>query len=128
MSALAVPYSYRYPFSSQFEEGKLRLATFAPDAVVSPHFFTGYLQRPRRTADLLRGLMSIVQSRFHVPAAMLGKIIALSDPVVTSSDARLRFEGFSACCGAYVRVDLLPEAVRGETFGRGTTNVGTLWG
>ena len=123
MSVLAVPYTYHYPFSSRFDSGKLRLATFAPGAVAPPHFFTGHLHRPRRTADLLRGLMTIVQSRFHVPAVMLGKIIALSDPVVTSSDERLRFEGFSACCGAYARLDLLPESVRGETFGRGTTNV-----
>lgn len=66
--------------------------------------------------------MNIVRSRFHVPAAMLNRILAESDPVVTCSDARLRFEGFSACCGAYARIDLLPGAVNGETFSRGTTN------
>jgi hypothetical protein len=47
----------------------------------------------------------------------------LADPVVTCGDDRLRFEGFSACCGVYARLDLLPQAVRGVTFGRGTTNV-----
>src|SRR6185437_14158307 len=35
----------------------------------------------------------------------------------------LRFEAFSGCCGVYARIDLLPGAVSGETFGRGTTNV-----
>jgi len=35
----------------------------------------------------------------------------------------LRFEGFSACCGAYARIDLLPDSLEGESFGRGTTNV-----
>jgi hypothetical protein len=54
---------------------------------------------------------------------MLQRILAQADPIVTCSDERLRFEGFSACCGAYARVDLHPEAVRGERFGRGTTNV-----
>lgn len=67
--------------------------------------------------------MSVVQTRFHVPAAMLQRILIEADPVVTCSDDRLRFEGFSGCCGVYARVDLLPNSVCGETFGRGTTNV-----
>lgn len=67
--------------------------------------------------------MAVVHARFHVPAAMLERILAQSDPVVTCSDDRLRFEGFSGCCGAYARVDLHPEALEGERFGRGTTNV-----
>ena len=67
--------------------------------------------------------MHIVQARFHVPAVMLERILMEADPVVTSNDDRLRFEGFSACCGAYVRIDMLPESLDGETFGRGTTNV-----
>ena len=49
--------------------------------------------------------------------------ISLADPVVTCSDDRLRFEGFSGCCGAYARVDFLPSAITGDVFGRGTTNV-----
>ncbi len=61
--------------------------------------------------------------RFHVPASMLQRILMLADPVVTSSEERLRFEGFSACSSTYARVDLLPDAVAGETVGRGTTNV-----
>lgn len=129
MSALAVDYRYSYLHSSRLDpaDHQLRLATFSGNADnaddAHPYFFRGRLARPKRTAELLRGLMHVVRSRFHVPAAMLQRILALADPVVTSSDDRLRFEGFSSCCGVYVRVDLLPEAVRGETFGRGTTNV-----
>ncbi len=67
--------------------------------------------------------MTVVQSRFHIPAAMLGRILAEADPVVTANDDRLRFEGFSACCGAYARLDLLSDAFDGEVRGRGTTNV-----
>ena len=124
MTTLTVAYEVRYDYPSRLDGDQLQLATAAiSKQAATPHFFTGYLVKPRRTAGLLRALMNIVQSRFHVPAAMLRRILAESDPVVTSSDERLRFEGFSACCGAYARVDLLPESVDGSTFGRGTTNV-----
>jgi len=126
MSALALDYAYRYAFASEVAKetrgARLRLATFG-GAVEHPYFFLGRLVRPRQTADLLRGLMEVVHARYHVPAAMLARILAAADPVVTSSNDRLRFEGFSGCCSLYARVDLLPEALSGETFGRGTTNV-----
>lgn len=136
MSGLTIPCEYRYLNESRLDGGRLLLATSTPStsqvtnansrsltAEVTPHFFSGQLVKPRRVAGLLRALMNIVRSRFHLPAAMLNRILAESDPVVTCSEARLRFEGFSACCGAYARIDLLPEALEGETFGRGTTNV-----
>jgi hypothetical protein len=88
-----------------------------------PYFFQGRLTRQRRAADLLRGLAQIVQARFHVPAAMLTRILLLADPVITSSEDILRFEAFSACCSTYARVDLLPEALDGQLQERGTTNV-----
>lgn len=116
-----------YPFSSQLEGGSgsqlLRLATFREGKDANPFFFEGRLANPRRTAELLRAVMTVVQSRFHIPAAMLGRILAESDPVVTANDDRLRFEGFSACCGAYARVDLLGDSFEGDVAGRGTTNV-----
>ena len=43
--------------------------------------------------------------------------------MVTSGGGLLRFEGFSSCCSAYVRADLLPQAYRGDVVGKGTTNV-----
>jgi hypothetical protein len=54
---------------------------------------------------------------------MLEKMIAARDPVITSGGGMLRFEGFSACCSAYARVDISPDSYRGEILGVGTTNV-----
>lgn len=122
--SLSIACEVRYEFESQLNGTQLLLATSTTTKTsAAPHFFTGRLVKPRRTAGLLRALMNIVKSRFHIPAAMLNRILAEADPVVTCSDERLRFEGFSACCGAYARVDLLPQAIDGQTFGRGTTNV-----
>ena len=125
MGGLAVDQVYLYSHASELDRdrGTLRLATSSHGGDEHPHFFSGELCRPERTAKLLLSLMAIVQARFHVPTAMLERILLQADPVVTSSDDRLRFEGFSACCGAYARVDLLPPALKGERFGRGTTNV-----
>ncbi|PQO26502.1 SWIM zinc finger domain-containing protein [Blastopirellula marina] len=125
MTALALDYAYRYLQPSQLDSTTqaLRLATSSDGAEPYPFFFRGKLVRPKRVAEMLRKLMHVVRSRYHIPAAMLQRILAMSDPIVTSSDDRLRFEGFSSCCGVYVRVDLHPRAVDGETFGRGTTNV-----
>src|SRR5688500_932989 len=103
MSALTVPYTYRYLHGSQFEpvSQMLRLATCADAEDQHPCFFRGELVRPKRTAELLRGLMRVVHARFHLPAAMLQRILIQADPIVTCSDDRLRFEGFSGCCGVY---------------------------
>ncbi|RYD63175.1 MAG: SWIM zinc finger family protein, partial [Verrucomicrobiaceae bacterium] len=54
---------------------------------------------------------------------MLKRILAERDPVVTCGGGMLRFEGFSACCSTYCRVDLDPDAYDGVTVGQGTTNV-----
>ncbi|MCC9606132.1 SWIM zinc finger domain-containing protein [Blastopirellula sp. JC732] len=125
MSALVLDYSYTYLQPSQLDPAahQLQLATSSEGVDPHPYFFCGKLVRPKRVAEMLRKLMEVVRSRFHMPAAMLTRILAMSDPIVTSSDDRLRFEGFSSCCGVYVRVDLHPRAVDGEVFGRGTTNV-----
>ncbi len=126
MSAVALDYAYRYTFASEVARqprgARVRLATFG-GTEEHPYFFEGRLVQPRQTADLLRGLMEVVHARYHIPAPMLARILAAADPVVTCSDDRLRFEGFSGCCSLYARVDLLPDALSGETFGRGTTNV-----
>ncbi len=123
-AALYQNYRYLYPSALVETDRTLRLAT-CTDRQTHPYFFQGQLQNAGRAAELLRGLMHIVQARYHVPAAMLEKIVALADPVVTCNDDRLRFEGFSGCCGVYARIDFLPAAIRGDAFGlgRGTTNV-----
>src|SRR6476660_2111539 len=127
--ALAAPIleqTYRYPFPSDVigdgDRRRLRLATSGGPAA-NPQFFRGTLLQPVVAADLLLTLGDVARSRFHVPAAMLSRILELADPVATCADDRLRFETFSACCSVYSRVDLLPGAYEGDTIGRGTTNV-----
>ncbi len=126
MTGTALGHTYRYPFESRLITAPagldLRLATSNPLGG-HPDFFRGRLTRPRRAADLLRGLVEVVGSRFYVPPAMLARALALADPVVTCGDDVIRFEAFSACCGAYARADFLPAALDGERIGRGTTNV-----
>jgi hypothetical protein len=117
-------YHYRFP-SALVGDGdgrRLRLATSGGPAA-NPRFFRGRLLLPVVAADLLLTLGDVARSRFHVPSAMLIRILELADPVATCADGRIRFEAFSACCSVYGRVDLLPEAYEGEMLGRGTTNV-----
>lgn len=121
MSA-ALDYTYLYPFASEVVEQKqglgLRLATCGAKQE-HPHFFEGRLLYPRAVGDMLLVLSEVVRTHFHlkVPLAVL------LDPVVTSSESMLRFEGFSGCCGVYARVDLPPETFESELQNRGTTNV-----
>ena len=129
MSAVHSLQNFRYPFPSELlvrgRQRHLRLATFheAKGKENHPFFFEGELANAKRTADMLRAIMTIVRSRFHVPAAMLSRILWESDPVVTSNDEMLRFEGFSACAGVYVRLDMKGASFSGSPTGRGTTNV-----
>jgi hypothetical protein len=121
----AMPHTYRYAFPSRVTDethGAMRLATSGGTAEF-PFFFQGALTQPRLTAQLLRTLSKVVAARFHVPPAMLARILRESDPVVTSGGGLLRFEGFSACGSAYARVDLNPDAYDGVVVGHGTTNV-----
>jgi len=126
MAATALSYTYRYAGASEVEaapgSSQLRLATQVLDG--GPRLFLrGRLVSPKRSGELLLALMEVVDARFHIPGAMLSRILRLADPVVTCGPERLRFEAFSQCCGAYARVDLLEEAVDGELVNPGTTNV-----
>src|ERR1700728_1324549 len=117
MAGPAVEFTYRYGFVSEALTTSagmdLRLATSGPDENEA-EYFRGKLTRPKRAADLLRGLVEVVRSRFYIPPAMLARILSLADPVVTCGDDVLRFEAFSACCGVYARADFLPPALDGE--------------
>lgn len=108
--------------SGASQQNGLRLAC-AANQTADPLFFQGRLTSPRRTAQMLLALTRVVASRFHTPAAMLARILREADPVVTCAPQRLRWEGFSACCSAYARVDLLPASVDGVLLACGTTNV-----
>src|SRR5438270_5357772 len=120
----ALAYTYRYPFLSTLSrEGAgygLRLASSGTrhDAEASPYFFEGKLGYPKEIADQLLVLMTLVNSRFYLPLSPKAL-----DPVVTSNEAVLRFEGFSSCCGVYGRVDINAEAFDAQQMARGTTNV-----
>ncbi|HXI51455.1 MAG TPA: SWIM zinc finger family protein [Candidatus Saccharimonadales bacterium] len=126
MSAGAIEHRYRYAFASELVEKdkgeRLQLATSGGRSEF-PYFFQGQLKHPRLTAQLLRTLSKVVTSRFHIPAAMLQKILATRDPVVTSGGGLIRFEGFSACCSTYARVDVGPDGYDGVVVDQGTTNV-----
>jgi len=120
-AASSLAYTYRYLFPSDLvPEGAgfgLRLAT-SGGVDPNPHFFSGRLAYPREMADQLLTLAQVVSARFFLPNAW-----RLVDPVVTSNDQVLRFEGFSSCCSVYARADMKAAAFETDLHGRGTTNV-----
>jgi hypothetical protein len=121
----AVDHAYNYSAPSQLSDDaqpRLRLATSSAGGL-HPHFFEGQLKAPRLSAELLSAVHIIVGSRFFTPGAMLARISAMADPVVTSGGGVLRFEGFSSCCSAYIRADMLPDSYDGDVVAKGTTNV-----
>ncbi len=122
MAALA--HTYRYAGASALQDGphpRLTLATGHGEQ--HPLFFDGRVLAPQRTAQALTALHRVVAARYFVPANTLARTIALADPVVTSGGGWLRFEGFSGCCSAYARVDLMPGSCSGQVLGHGTTHV-----
>ncbi len=116
---------YRSP-STLIEKGNeqlLSLPTEASNESATDLFFQGQVKSPYVAAKFLRNLSRMVASRFHTPAAMLQKILIEADPIITSSQEALRFEGFSSCCSLYCRVDFTPESYSAINVSRGTTNV-----
>ncbi|APG02635.1 hypothetical protein BJI69_01075 [Luteibacter rhizovicinus DSM 16549] len=121
-----IPHVYRYRGVSTVaarDRPHLALVTGSPADAPPPYFFEGRVRQPRRVADALTAVHLIVGARFFTPANTVAMRIAQSDPVVTSGGGMLRFEGFSACCSTYIRVDLGPEGYEGEVIGKGSTNV-----
>jgi hypothetical protein len=117
----ALDYTYRYQQPSLAEPHRLSLVTSLDHP--AERFFEGRLLHPQRTAELLLGVTDVVRSRFHIPPAMMHRILLQADPVITCDAQGIRFEGFSACASAYVRLDLDHAALDGEMLNRGTTNV-----
>ena len=115
-----ISYAYSYPFASSVDRTAdgwaVRLAT-CDARREHPHFFKGFLRRPREIGDLLLGLTEVVRTDFRIPNP------DELDPVVTSSEGGLRFEVFSGCAGAYARVDLGEDAFEDAHLEPGTTNV-----
>src|SRR4051812_45994935 len=124
-AALKLDYTYHYARPSQMAdsgaERDLHLATFGgANAALTKHpfFFDGAVRAPHILAAMLLTLAKIVSTRFWMPLNP-----ALLDPVVTSSEELLRFEGFSSCCGVYARADFEASSFDADILGRGTTNV-----
>jgi hypothetical protein len=124
-AALQLDYTYRYAhpseLSKQGPELGLRLATFGGGSekpAEHPFFFDGRMRQPHVVSSMLLALAKVVSTRFFMPLNP-----ALLDPVVTSSEELLRFEGFSSCCGVYARADLEATTFEADIQGRGTTNV-----
>lgn len=116
MSTATLEYTYDYAFASQVDDERIQLATCGGSRARQA-FFHGRLRHPRVIGDLLSVLATVVRTHFH-DARPVNR-----DPVVTSSPAMLRFEGFSGCCGVYARVDLDERAFAEAHQGYGTTNV-----
>jgi hypothetical protein len=68
-------------------------------------------------------LAQVVRTRYYTPPRMVQRWIQQSDPVITCGGGLLRFEGFSACCGVYARLDLTSPAFDAERMEPGTANV-----
>jgi hypothetical protein len=85
--------------------------------------FDGFLNQPAQAAAVLIMLARVARQRFYLPPGMVAAKIASSDPVVTSSWDRLRFESFSECCGMALRYDVLPGGLDAKPVAHGTTNV-----
>src|SRR5262245_13782205 len=124
-AALRLDYTYRYAQPSALTktggELGLRLATFGgagAEPAEHPFFFDGRMRQPHVAASMLLTLAKVVSTRFWMPLNP-----ALLDPVVTSNEELLRFEGFSSCCGVYARADLEAPTFEADIQGRGTTNV-----
>jgi hypothetical protein len=135
MLSTVIEHTYCYHFPSEFypqrketDSGRLTLAIDSSAFGLSGKtektkqsssvLFNGTLLKPKKICDLLCGVSEIVNARFNNPNWK-----RLADPVITVSDDRIRFEGFSGCCSAYARVDLLPNALEGDRPVCGTTNV-----
>ncbi|MFL5245721.1 MAG: SWIM zinc finger family protein [Gemmataceae bacterium] len=124
-AALKLGYTYQYAHPSVLgRDGSgwgLRLATcggVSADPSAHPFFFNGKVRQPHAAACMLLTLAKVVSTRFWMPLNP-----ALLDPVVTSSEEVLRFEGFSSCCGVYARADFNADTFDADIQGRGTTNV-----
>ncbi len=118
--------TYIYDFASELSTAangsSLKLASDRRVAATPP-FLEARARFPDVTAKSLRAVSEIVGARFYVPPSMLARILREADPVATVGANAVRFEGFSACCSAYIRLDLDNDALETQQRRNGTTNV-----
>ena len=115
MADPAIDYAYRYREPSRLEgpgasAPTLRLAT-AGGPAENPRLFRGTVVHPVLFADALLAIGAVARSRFHVPPAMLARILLLADPVATAAQDRLRFEAFSSCASVEPPLSLVCRSV-----------------
>jgi hypothetical protein len=123
-SALTIEHIDRYTAPSSVSPTGIFLAASSSAAASSAApFFSGCLLAPQRGADLALTIAEVVRTRYYTPPGMVQRLIQQSDPVITCGGAMLRFEGFSACCGVYARLDFRPEAFDANRLEPGTANV-----
>lgn len=119
MTSVAIDYTYSYPFASEVrtdaEKPLVLLSTF--DDKGSTSFFHSGIAEPAVFAESLICISTIIRSHFFE------RKVGLLDPVVTCGQSRLRFEGFSGCCGVYIQCSFRDSAFTSPIRGRGTTNI-----
>lgn len=117
---------YRYDQASELRSdprGRVLMLVGDRSVKTAPAFLRARALYPEVTAKSLRAVSEIVGSRFYVPPSMLAKVLREADPVATVGTDAVRFEGFSACCSVYVRLDLDNDALETGARNKGTTNV-----
>jgi hypothetical protein len=122
VSAMTVEHIDRYTTPSSVRSDGIFLAASSSGASAAP-FFSGCLVVPHRGADLALTIAEVVRTRYYTPPGMVQRLIQQSDPVITCGGGMLRFEGFSACCGVYARLDLPDSAFDADRLEPGTANV-----
>jgi SWIM zinc finger len=120
--ATAIEHIDRYATPSTVSSAGIFLAASSSSASSAP-FFSGCLAAPRRGADLALTIAQVVRTRFYSPPGLVQRLIQQADPVITCGGEMVRFEGFSACCGVYARLDLSDSAFAADQFEPGTANV-----
>jgi hypothetical protein len=122
-----IEHAYNYlghsALSGSTGEKQLSLVGDRADPELPSNFLTAFARGPDITAKALRAVSEIVGSRFYVPPSMLARILREADPVATVGTDMVRFEGFSACCSAYIRLDMDHDALEVSHRQTGTTNV-----
>ena len=112
----------RLDHSNTYKKLNLQLPVREEDGKL-PFLFRGEMANPFIFGKTLRTLSRVVSSRYFIPTNALQRIIALSDPVISVGNHKIRFEGFSTCCGVYAKVDIEQDRMAGVKISNGTTNV-----
>ena len=117
-------YRYLRPTEVRRDAGgaEIALAT-SGGCAANPSLAQGFLVAPQPAARAMLLVANVAAARYWTPPNMVAAAIQAADPVITASDAGLRLESFSQCCGVYARFDLDRAAFDGPVDVHGTTNI-----